>query len=144
MFRVDPKTVTRWAASGRIGAMRTPGVRIAPMRPDAARLGAVFGSTRSIRATSPGVSNRSLMSIVTGYLLVGPERCHGQRLMLILRRQRGSGVRPNYAFMSESMMAASAFGNERPPDHSSDAHNAAFNSDAAREVSGAARLAALP
>lgn len=25
MFRVDPKTVTRWAASGRIAAIRTPG-----------------------------------------------------------------------------------------------------------------------
>ena len=78
-----------------------PGVRIDPMRPDAAHLVTVFGSTRNIRATSPGVSNRSWMSIVTGYLLLGPERCHGQRLMLILRRQGGSGVRPNYAFMSD-------------------------------------------
>jgi excisionase family DNA binding protein len=26
MFRVDPKTVTRWAAAGRIGSIRTPGV----------------------------------------------------------------------------------------------------------------------
>lgn len=25
MFRVDPKTVTRWAASGRIASVRTPG-----------------------------------------------------------------------------------------------------------------------
>lgn len=25
MFRVDPKTVSRWAASGRIGSVRTPG-----------------------------------------------------------------------------------------------------------------------
>lgn len=25
MFRVDPKTVTRWAAAGRISAIRTPG-----------------------------------------------------------------------------------------------------------------------
>jgi excisionase family DNA binding protein len=25
VFRVDPKTVTRWAASGRIKAIRTPG-----------------------------------------------------------------------------------------------------------------------
>jgi excisionase family DNA binding protein len=25
MFRVDPKTVTRWASSGRIGSVRTPG-----------------------------------------------------------------------------------------------------------------------
>lgn len=25
LFRVDPKTVTRWAAAGRIGAIRTPG-----------------------------------------------------------------------------------------------------------------------
>ena len=79
-----------------------PGVRIDPMRPDAAHLVTVFGSTRNIRATSPGVSNRSWMSIVTGYLLLGPERCHGQGLMLILRRQCGSGARPNYAFMSES------------------------------------------
>jgi len=25
MFRVDPKTVSRWASSGRIGSIRTPG-----------------------------------------------------------------------------------------------------------------------
>ena len=25
MFRVDPKTVTRWASTGRIGSVRTPG-----------------------------------------------------------------------------------------------------------------------
>lgn len=25
LFRVDPKTVTRWAASGRIPSIRTPG-----------------------------------------------------------------------------------------------------------------------
>ena len=25
MFRVDPKTVTRWASAGRIGSTRTPG-----------------------------------------------------------------------------------------------------------------------
>jgi excisionase family DNA binding protein len=25
LFRVDPKTVTRWAASGRINSLRTPG-----------------------------------------------------------------------------------------------------------------------
>jgi excisionase family DNA binding protein len=25
LFRVDPKTVTRWAASGRINSIRTPG-----------------------------------------------------------------------------------------------------------------------
>jgi excisionase family DNA binding protein len=25
LFRVDPKTVTRWAASGRITSVRTPG-----------------------------------------------------------------------------------------------------------------------
>lgn len=25
MFRVDPKTVTRWAAAGRIPSIRTPG-----------------------------------------------------------------------------------------------------------------------
>lgn len=25
LFRVDPKTVTRWAAAGRIGCVRTPG-----------------------------------------------------------------------------------------------------------------------
>jgi excisionase family DNA binding protein len=25
LFRVDPKTVTRWAAEGRIGSIRTPG-----------------------------------------------------------------------------------------------------------------------
>jgi excisionase family DNA binding protein len=25
LFRVDPKTVTRWAMAGRIGSVRTPG-----------------------------------------------------------------------------------------------------------------------
>jgi excisionase family DNA binding protein len=25
MFRVDPKTVTRWASAGRIGSIRAPG-----------------------------------------------------------------------------------------------------------------------
>jgi excisionase family DNA binding protein len=25
LFRVDPKTVTRWAAAGRVGSIRTPG-----------------------------------------------------------------------------------------------------------------------
>ena len=25
MFRVDPKTVSRWASSGRVGSIRTPG-----------------------------------------------------------------------------------------------------------------------
>lgn len=25
MFRVDPKTVARWASAGRIGSIRTPG-----------------------------------------------------------------------------------------------------------------------
>lgn len=25
MFRVDPKTVTRWASAGKIGSIRTPG-----------------------------------------------------------------------------------------------------------------------
>lgn len=25
LFRVDPKTVTRWAKAGRIGSIRTPG-----------------------------------------------------------------------------------------------------------------------
>lgn len=25
LFRVDPKTVTRWAAAGRLGGIRTPG-----------------------------------------------------------------------------------------------------------------------
>lgn len=25
MFRVDPKTVTRWASAGQIGSVRTPG-----------------------------------------------------------------------------------------------------------------------
>jgi excisionase family DNA binding protein len=25
LFKVDPKTVTRWAAAGRIGSIRTPG-----------------------------------------------------------------------------------------------------------------------
>lgn len=25
LFRVDPKTVTRWAAAGRVGSIKTPG-----------------------------------------------------------------------------------------------------------------------
>jgi predicted site-specific integrase-resolvase len=27
MFRVDPKTVTRWAATGKVSSIRTPGGR---------------------------------------------------------------------------------------------------------------------
>lgn len=27
LFRVDPKTVTRWAAAGRLGSIKTPGGR---------------------------------------------------------------------------------------------------------------------
>jgi len=37
LFRVDAKTVTRWAASGRIGSVRTPGghrrFRVGDVRP---------------------------------------------------------------------------------------------------------------
>src|SRR6476646_11610403 len=77
-----------------------PGVRIDPRRPAAAHLVTVLGSTRNIRATSPGVSNRSWMSMVTRYLLLGPERCHTKGLFLILRRPGGGGAPRNYAFMS--------------------------------------------
>jgi len=38
-----------------------PGVRILPIRPDAAQRVTVLGSTRNRVATSPGVSSRSLL-----------------------------------------------------------------------------------
>jgi hypothetical protein len=38
-----------------------PGVRMLVMRPEAAHLVTVFGSTRKSAATSPGVSRRSLL-----------------------------------------------------------------------------------
>jgi hypothetical protein len=38
-----------------------------PMRPAEAQRVTVFGSTLNITATSPGVSNRSGISMVTGY-----------------------------------------------------------------------------
>ncbi len=43
-----------------------PGVRMDPIRPADAHRVTVFGSTLNIRATSPGVSNRSGFSMVTG------------------------------------------------------------------------------
>ena len=36
MFRVDPKTVTRWASAGRIGSIRTPVVTAASASPRSA------------------------------------------------------------------------------------------------------------
>ena len=49
-----------------------PGVLIDPMRPADAHRVTVFGSTLNISATSPGVSNRSEISMVTCHLLIGP------------------------------------------------------------------------
>jgi len=49
-----------------------PGVRIDPMRPADAHLVTVFGSTLNMSATSPGVSNRSEISMVTCHLQFGP------------------------------------------------------------------------
>lgn len=45
IFRVDPKTVTRWAKSGRISAVRTPGghARFRQSDIDALLTGDVFG-----------------------------------------------------------------------------------------------------
>ena len=45
-----------------------PGVLIDPMRPADAHRVTVFGSTRNISATSPGVSNLSEISMVTCHL----------------------------------------------------------------------------
>lgn len=56
LFRVDPKTVTRWAASGRIGSIRTPGghrrFRESEVR---ALLQGEFGETSDMNLTAPAL-----------------------------------------------------------------------------------------
>ena len=59
LFRVDPKTVTRWAASGRISSIRTPGghrrFRESEARGFAASRRAVSVVTRNWTTGSPGI-----------------------------------------------------------------------------------------
>jgi len=73
-----------------------------PMRPDAAHLVTVFGSTRNIRATSPGVSSCSWMSVATEDLLSGPRPLSRPGDDAHSATSLCRGAHPNYAFMSES------------------------------------------
>ena len=60
LFRVDPKTVTRWAAAGRIGSIRTPGGhrRFRESEVRALLRGDVEGATASVPA-QPTASSMS-------------------------------------------------------------------------------------
>ena len=50
MFRVDPKTVTRWAKTGRLTSIRTPGGH---RRYRQTEVRALLAASRSRAATSP-------------------------------------------------------------------------------------------
>jgi excisionase family DNA binding protein len=50
LFRVDPKTVTRWAAAGRLPCLRTPGGHF---RFDAGAIYAQLGATDNTAASQP-------------------------------------------------------------------------------------------
>src|SRR6478609_5835878 len=63
-----------------------PGVRIDPIRPADAHRVTVFGSTLKIRATSPGVSNRSGVCMATTCLQSGARQFHVGTLAGYLRR----------------------------------------------------------
>ena len=52
-----------WVTSDSRNLRCPPGVRMDPMRPADAQRVTVFGSTLNISATSPGVSNRSGVSM---------------------------------------------------------------------------------
>ena len=61
LFRVDPKTVTRWAAAGRIGSIRTPGghrrfreSEVRALLEDGRRVAAVFASDLDGNTASDG------------------------------------------------------------------------------------------
>jgi excisionase family DNA binding protein len=57
LFRVDPKTVTRWAAAGRIGSIRTPGGH-RRFRESEVRALLAGDNGASIPAQSPSPGNR--------------------------------------------------------------------------------------
>lgn len=52
LFRVDPKTVTRWAAAGRIGSIRTPGGH---RRFRESEVRALLGGTEQAAAVEVGI-----------------------------------------------------------------------------------------
>lgn len=61
LFRVDPKTVTRWAAAGRIGSIRTPGghrrfreSEVRALLEDGRRVAAAFAADLDGDAASDG------------------------------------------------------------------------------------------
>lgn len=56
LFRVDPKTVTRWAAAGRIGSIRTPGGHRRFRESEVRAL--LAGDGAAIPAQSPSPGNR--------------------------------------------------------------------------------------
>lgn len=56
MFRVDPKTVTRWAAAGRISSIRTPGGH---RRFRESEIRALLGDGRSAAGTTEQIPSQS-------------------------------------------------------------------------------------
>ena len=69
------------------------GVRIDPIRPADAHRVTVFGSTLKIRATSPGVSNRSGVCMATTCLQSGPNNSTSGHPQVICAVPRLIGVR---------------------------------------------------
>ena len=57
MFRVDPKTVTRWAAAGRISSIRTPGGH---RRFRESEIRALLDGGRSTEAMTPAIPAQQL------------------------------------------------------------------------------------
>jgi len=64
LFRVDPKTVTRWAAAGRIGSIRTPGghrrfreSEVRALLEGEAELAEAGGATTSGHSANPHMSD---------------------------------------------------------------------------------------
>ena len=57
------RSASSWVTSDSRNRRWPPGVRIDPIRPAEAQRVTVFGSTLNISATSPGVSNRSGVSM---------------------------------------------------------------------------------
>lgn len=62
LFRVDPKTVTRWAAAGRISSIRTPGGhrRFRESEVHALLRGEADGDGNGITGVNGGVTNGEL------------------------------------------------------------------------------------
>lgn len=58
LFRVDPKTVTRWAAAGRIGSIRTPGGHRRFRESEVRALLRDGSESLAVQGTAPGAALR--------------------------------------------------------------------------------------